>query len=177
MFQSSRPSSPSVVRPIAVATKRRLASIRRESDCSLENLTSSEFAHEKLVKNAQRVSMGFEDFSLDDSSKEERKRAKSLAEPISVFTNAFLTQSSSPSPKSVDTQKQCYSPSTNQIVRGNIPYSTPSPTPSSPSRTRIMRSMSPISVRQISKRRFTATGSGSGMESDSENSTRFALFP
>ncbi|KAI6191349.1 hypothetical protein M3Y97_00218800 [Aphelenchoides bicaudatus] len=119
------------------------------------------------------VSMGFEEFCLDDKAKEERKRAKSLAEPISVFTTTFfLPQSSSPSPKSVDTQKQCYSPSTNQILRGNLPYSnvSVSPTPSSsPSRSRIMRSMSPISVRQISKRRFTATGSG--MESDSESST------
>lgn len=64
--QNSRPNSPSVSggRTMAVVSKRRLACIRRESDCSLENLTSNEFAHEKLVKNAQRVSIGFEEFSL-----------------------------------------------------------------------------------------------------------------
>ncbi|CAD5234201.1 unnamed protein product [Bursaphelenchus xylophilus] len=172
--QISRPNSPltnsSVLqRPLAVASRHRLASIRRESDCGQEN----EVAHEKMVKTTQQVSTGFEDFCIDDKVAEERKRAKSLAEPISVFTNAFLPQSSSPSPtrSAVDAQKvkQCYSPSTNQMVRSNISYSpSPSPTPASPTRSRIMRSMSPIAVRQVSKRRYTATGSLSGIESDNE---------
>lgn len=43
----------------------------------------------------------------DDKLFEERKRAKSLTEPISIFTNAFLPQSSSPSPSrsGVEVQK------------------------------------------------------------------------
>lgn len=162
-----------VARPVAVASRHRLASIRRESDCGLEN----ELAHEKLVKHTQQVSTGFEDFCLDERQLEERRRAKSLAEPISVFTNAFLPQTaSSPSPTRqamMDSQKQCYSPSTQQMVRSNISYSpSPSPTPASPTRSRIMRSMSPIAVRQISKRRYTATGSVSGIESDTESQLR-----
>ncbi|CAD5229602.1 unnamed protein product [Bursaphelenchus okinawaensis] len=173
--QQSRPNSPShsgtLQRPLAVASRHRLASIRRESDCGQEN----EVAHEKMVKTTQQVSTGFEDFCIDEKVAEERKRAKSLAEPISVFTNAFLPQSSSPSPTraTVEAQKikQCYSPSTNQVVRSNISYSpSPSPTPSSPSRSRIMRSMSPIAVRQVSKRRYTATGGSlSGRESDNDS--------
>jgi hypothetical protein len=178
----SRPNSPASA---MVATSRtpilirgRVASIRRESDCSTEN----EAAHEKMIKSSQQVSLGFEDFCLDDKLFEERKRAKSLTEPISVFTNAFLPQSSSPSPTraGVDkTQKQCYSPSTQQVVRANISYSPiPSPTtPASPYNR--MRSMSPIAVRQVSKRRYTASNgnaignqsSGSGLDSDSENSS------
>jgi hypothetical protein len=136
--KQSRPNSPSAAgRAVPVPPRGRIASIRRESDCSLE----SEVAHERLMKTAQQVSVGFEEFSLDEKTSEERKRAKSLTEPISIFTNAFLPQSSSPSPtRNVDTQKQCYSPSTQQVVRNNIPYSpSPSPTPSSPTRHRIMR--------------------------------------
>ncbi|KAI6205687.1 hypothetical protein M3Y94_00820700 [Aphelenchoides besseyi] len=170
--QMSRPNSPNPSRPIAIASRNRLVSIRRESECTVE----SEVAHEKLVKTTQQVSMGFEDFCLDEKVLEERKRAKSLAEPISIFTNAFLPQSSSPSPTraNVDVQKQCYSPKTQTVVRANIPYSpSPSPTPASPTRSRIMRSMSPIAVRQISKRRYTTAGSVSGMESDSENSLTY----
>ncbi|KAI1730622.1 hypothetical protein Ddc_03330 [Ditylenchus destructor] len=165
--RASRPNSPStIIRP--VPSRGRIASIRRESDCSIEN----EAAHEKLVKTSQQVSIGFEDFCLDDQLFEERKRAKSLTEPISIFTNAFLPQSSSPSPtRVVDIQKQCYSPSTQQVVRCNISYSpSPSPTPSSPTRNRIMRSMSPIAARQISKRRFTASANGSGLDSDNDGS-------
>uniref|UniRef100_A0A915DTR9 Uncharacterized protein n=1 Tax=Ditylenchus dipsaci TaxID=166011 RepID=A0A915DTR9_9BILA len=161
----SRPSSPSVsMRQCAVLSKSRIATICRESDCSVEN----EAAHEKLVKNSQQVSMNFEDFCLDEKQYEERKRAKSLTEPISIFTNAFLPQSSSPSPtRIVDTQKQCYSPSTQQVVRSNISYSpSPSPTPSSPTRNRIMR-------------RYTGSANGStgGMESDGESSLSGYVVP
>uniref|UniRef100_A0A914CI22 Uncharacterized protein n=1 Tax=Acrobeloides nanus TaxID=290746 RepID=A0A914CI22_9BILA len=158
----SRPNSPSNAgRPVPL--RGRIANIRRESDCSLE----SEVAHEKLVKTSQQVSIGFEEFSLNEKS-EERKRAMSLTEPISIFTNAFLPHCSSPSPtRNVDTQKQCYSPSARQVVRSNIPYSpSPSPTPGSPTRNRIMRSMSPIAVRQISnKRRYAASN---GFDSDND---------
>ncbi|CAK5056057.1 unnamed protein product [Meloidogyne enterolobii] len=178
----SRPSSPaaSIVATsrVPMLTRGRVASIRRESDCSTEN----EAAHEKLIKTSQQVSLGFEDFCLDDKLFEERKRAKSLTEPISVFTNAFLPQSSTPSPTRnvVDSlQKQCYSPSTQQVVRANISYSPiPSPTtPASPYNR--MRSMSPIAVRQVSKRRYTASSgngfgnqsSGSGLDSDGENNS------
>ncbi|KAI6243830.1 FAD-binding-2 domain-containing protein [Aphelenchoides fujianensis] len=128
--------------PIAVASRNRLLNIRRESDCSMDQ----EVAHEKLVKTSQQVSLGFQDFCLDERVMEERKRAKSLAEPISIFTNAFLPLSSTPSPTraNVDAQKQCYSPKTQTVVRSSIPYSpSPSPTPASPNRSRIMRSMSP----------------------------------
>ncbi|KAL7074221.1 hypothetical protein ACQ4LE_006355 [Meloidogyne hapla] len=173
----SRPNSPAAaISRTPILTRGRVASIRRESDCSTEN----EAAHEKMIKSSQQVSLGFEDFCLDDKLFEERKRAKSLTEPISVFTNAFLPQSSSPSPTrtGIDTlQKQCYSPSTQQVVRANISYSPiPSPTtPASPYNR--MRSMSPIAVRQVSKRRYTASSgnglgnqsSGSGLDSDSEN--------
>lgn len=178
----SRPSSPAAAivatSRLPMLTRGRVASIRRESDCSTEN----EAAHEKLIKTSQQVSLGFEDFCLDDKLFEERKRAKSLTEPISVFTNAFLPQSSSPSPTRnvVDSlQKQCYSPSTQQVVRANISYS-PIPSPTTPvSPYNRMRSMSPIAVRQVSKRRYTASSgngfgnqsSGSGLDSDGENSS------
>lgn len=139
----------------------RVANIRRESNCSVE----TEAAHEKLVKTAQQVSIGFEEFSI---AEKERKRTHSLSEPISILTNAFLPHSCSPSPtRVVDIQKQCYSPSTQQIVRNNITYSpSPSPTPS-PTR-RIMRSLSPIAVRQLTKRRYTGP---TGVDSDGESSS------
>ncbi|KAI6173793.1 hypothetical protein M3Y98_01120600 [Aphelenchoides besseyi] len=169
-------SKPTTPRPIdCPITPNRLISSTNGTEFATPK-NESEVAHEKLVKTTQQVSMGFEDFCLDEKVLEERKRAKSLAEPISIFTNAFLPQSSSPSPTraNVDVQKQCYSPKTQTVVRANIPYSpSPSPTPASPTRSRIMRSMSPIAVRQISKRRYTTAGSVSGMESDSENSLTY----
>ncbi|EFO27363.2 hypothetical protein LOAG_01106 [Loa loa] len=142
-----------------VPSHSRVANIRRESNCSIE----SELAHERLMQFAQQVSLGFDDFSIGSS--EERKRTHSLSEPISVLTNAFIPHSCSPSPtRSVDIQKQCYSPSTQQIVRNNITYSpSPSPTPSPTRHT--MRSLSPIAVRQVIKRRYT---SSAGCELDSD---------
>uniref|UniRef100_A0A915A6I4 Uncharacterized protein n=1 Tax=Parascaris univalens TaxID=6257 RepID=A0A915A6I4_PARUN len=146
---------------VGMPPRSRVANIRRESNCSVE----SEAAHEKLIKTAQQVSIGFEEFSI---AEKERKRTHSLSEPISILTNAFLPHSCSPSPtRVVDIQKQCYSPSTQQIVRNNITYSpSPSPTPS-PTR-RIMRSLSPIAVRQLTKRRYTGP---TGVDSDGESSS------
>lgn len=143
---------------VRAPSRSRVANIRRESNCSVE----SEAAHEKLVKTAQQVSVGFDEFCIAEG---ERKRTHSLSEPISILTNAFLPHSCSPSPtRAVDIQKQCYSPSTQQIVRNNITYSpSPSPTPS-PTR-RIMRSLSPIAVRQLKKRRYTGS---TGVDSDGE---------
>ncbi|VIO99975.1 MGC80520 protein, putative [Brugia malayi] len=134
-----------------VPSHSRVANIRRESNCSIE----SELAHERLMQFAQQVSLGFDDFSIGGSG--ERKRTHSLSEPISVLTNAFIPHSCSPSPtRSVDIQKQCYSPSTQQVVRNNITYSpSPSPTPSPTRHT--MRSLSPIAVRQVIKRRYTSS--------------------
>uniref|UniRef100_A0A914HEJ6 Uncharacterized protein n=1 Tax=Globodera rostochiensis TaxID=31243 RepID=A0A914HEJ6_GLORO len=164
--QQSRPNSPSNAGSRLIPPRSRLASIQA--------------AHEKLMKSAQQVAMGFEDFCLDDKLFEERKRAKSLTEPISIFTSAFLPQSSSPSPSRgcVDGQKQCYSPSAQQVVRSNLAYSpSPSPTPASSPSMHRMRSMSPIAVRQIAKRRYTGSSNGncgngnvSGLESDGEGS-------
>uniref|UniRef100_A0A0R3S091 Uncharacterized protein n=1 Tax=Elaeophora elaphi TaxID=1147741 RepID=A0A0R3S091_9BILA len=146
----------------AVPSHSRVANIRRESNCSIE----SELAHERLMQFAQQVSLGFDDFSIGGNT--ERKRTHSLSEPISVLTNAFIPHSCSPSPtRSVDIQKQCYSPSTQQVVRNNITYSpSPSPTPS-PTRHN-MRSMSPIAVRQVIKRRYT---NSAGCELDSDQRT------
>ncbi|VDN36286.1 unnamed protein product [Gongylonema pulchrum] len=60
---------------------------------------------------------------------------------------------------------QCYSPSTRQIVRNNITYSpSPSPTPS-PTR-HIMRSLSPMAVRQVTKRRYTSSANVEADASD-----------
>jgi len=60
----SRPSSPAAAivatSRMPMLTRGRVASIRRESDCSTEN----EAAHEKLIKTSQQVSLGFEDFCL-----------------------------------------------------------------------------------------------------------------
>jgi hypothetical protein len=161
----SRPNSPSNVGRI-VLPRSRLANIRRESDCSVE----TEVAHERYIKTAVQVSVGFEDFSLDDKA-EDRRRAKSFTDPISItiLGSSFIsTSSQSPTRVNVDQTKQCYSPATQQLVRSNISYSpSPSPTPSSPKRSK-MRSMSPIVSRQISKRRYTGSGNGSGLESDTE---------
>lgn len=53
--------------------------------------------------------------------------------------------------------KQCYSPSTHQMVRPNIPYSaSPSPT-QSPTRQRILRSLSPITTKTALKRRYAGS--------------------
>ncbi|EJW86932.1 hypothetical protein WUBG_02160 [Wuchereria bancrofti] len=144
---------------LPVPSHSRVANIRRESNCSFE----SELAHERLMQFAQQVSLGFDDFSIGGSG--ERKRTHSLSEPISVLTNAFIPHSCSPSPtRSVDIQKQCYSPSTQQVVRNNITYSpSPSPTPSPTRHT--MRSLSPIAVRQVIKRRY-ASSVGCELDSD-----------
>uniref|UniRef100_A0AC34EZH0 Uncharacterized protein n=1 Tax=Panagrolaimus sp. ES5 TaxID=591445 RepID=A0AC34EZH0_9BILA len=161
----SRPNSPSNVGRI-VLPRSRIANIRRESDCSLE----SEVAHERYIKTAVQVSVGFEDFSLDDKS-EDRKRAKSFTDPISItiLGSCFPTSSNSPTRANVDQAKQCYSPATQQLVRPNISYSpSPSPTPSSPKRSRVMRSMSPIVTRQISKRRYTNNSGNCSGNSDTE---------
>ncbi|KAK0404684.1 hypothetical protein QR680_017571 [Steinernema hermaphroditum] len=171
---ASATASPSVYR---ILPRGRAANLRRESSCSM--VLENELAHEKLVKTSQQVSIGFGEFSLDDDVAEERKRTRSWTEPISIFTNAFLTHSSSPSPtQKVDNQKQCYSPSTQQIVRSNIPYSpSPSPTPS-PTRSRLMRSLSPMAARQLTKRRYTGSNlapsssfmqNGAPSDSDSES--------
>uniref|UniRef100_A0A915PEC3 Uncharacterized protein n=1 Tax=Setaria digitata TaxID=48799 RepID=A0A915PEC3_9BILA len=151
-----------------VPSHSRVANIRRESNCSIE----SELAHERLMQFAQQVSLGFDDFNIGGSG--ERKRTHSLSEPISVLTNAFIPHSCSPSPtRSVDVQKQCYSPSTQQIVRNNITYSpSPSPTPSPTRHT--MRSLSPIAVRQVIKRRYTGSASG---DLDSDQRTTRGTVP
>ncbi|KAL3072431.1 hypothetical protein niasHS_017405 [Heterodera schachtii] len=145
--QQSRPNSPANGVSKLILPRSRVASIRRESDCNSEKgFGEAEAAHEKMVKSAQQVAMGFEDFCLDDKAFEERKRAKSLSEPICIFTNAFLPQCSSPSPSrgSMDGQKQCYSPSAQQVVRSNLAYS-PSPSPT-PSGTQSMHRMSMESI-------------------------------
>ncbi|KAH7709724.1 hypothetical protein AAVH_22995 [Aphelenchoides avenae] len=137
--KQSRPNSPSAAGVRPIPPRGRIASIRRESDCSLE----SEVAHERLVKTAQQVSVGFEEFCLDDKVSEERKRAKSLTEPISIFTNAFLPQAPPRLRRVVWTAK---------------------------------RSMSPIAVRQISKRRYTGSN-GSGLDSDGEGASSSNTVP
>uniref|UniRef100_A0A0K0DJD9 Uncharacterized protein n=1 Tax=Angiostrongylus cantonensis TaxID=6313 RepID=A0A0K0DJD9_ANGCA len=132
-------SNLAVARPLD-APRGRIANIRRESDCSLNN----EVEHERMVKTSQQVSCGFDDITLEKSvASELRRRAPSaspIGEPISIVTNVFLPHSCSPSPTRVtDMHKQCYSPSTHQMVRPNIPYSaSPSPT-QSPTRQRILR--------------------------------------
>jgi hypothetical protein len=166
IVKRSRPNSPSNAGTI-VLPRSRIANIRRES----EGVVDSEVAHERYIKTAVQVSVGFEDFSLDDKA-EDRKRAKSFTDPISItiLGTSFPTSSQSPNRGNVDQTKQCYSPATQQLVRPNISYSpSPSPTPSSPKRSRIMRSMSPIVTRQISKRRYTNnSGNCSDKSSDTE---------
>ncbi|CCD71353.1 Protein kinase domain-containing protein [Caenorhabditis elegans] len=151
------------------APRGRIANIRRESSCSVD----SEAAHERLTKASQQVSTGFDDIALDSerspgTSAEFRRRAPSfntvIGEPISVVTNAFIPHSCSPSPtrQQADLIKQCYSPSTQQMVRPNISYS-PSPRESpaqSPTRhahkLKFQRAESPI-CRQPIKRKLTVT--------------------
>ncbi|KAE9553738.1 hypothetical protein FO519_003048 [Halicephalobus sp. NKZ332] len=119
-LQLSRPNSPSNAgRPIL--PRSRIANIRRESDCSME----SEVAHERFIKTAVQVSTGFEDFCLDDKA-EDRKRAKSLTDPISItiLTSAFQSSAASPTRSNEVGAKQCYSPATQQLRRytnsGNV---------------------------------------------------------
>uniref|UniRef100_A0A7E4W7Y7 Protein kinase domain-containing protein n=1 Tax=Panagrellus redivivus TaxID=6233 RepID=A0A7E4W7Y7_PANRE len=167
--RQSRPNSPSAAGKLPIVPRSRIANIRRESDCSpLE----SEVAHERYVKAAVQVSTGFEDFSLSDKPADERKRSNAFADPISVniLGSGFgATSGNSPTRSIVDAAKQCYSPATQQLVRANISYSpSPSPTPSSvdSKHQRVMRSMSPIVSRQISKRRYTNSGN---VDSDSDS--------
>ncbi|KAJ1358398.1 hypothetical protein KIN20_016812 [Parelaphostrongylus tenuis] len=144
-----------VARPLD-APRGRIANIRRESDCSLNN----EVEHERMVKTSQQVSCGFDDITLEKSVELRRRApsASSIGEPISIVTNVFLPHSCSPSPTRVtDMHKQCYSPSTNQMVRPNIPYSaSPSPT-QSPTRQRLLRSLSPITTKTTLKRRYATS--------------------
>uniref|UniRef100_A0A0N4Z483 Uncharacterized protein n=1 Tax=Parastrongyloides trichosuri TaxID=131310 RepID=A0A0N4Z483_PARTI len=140
----SKPSSPPPV-PLKILSRSRILKIKRDETSAVDD----EVAHERYMQTSQKVSLSFGDFSIDDSNGEIRKRANSCIEPITVLTSTILSQntSSSSSPKasvegnSSSLQKQCYSPSTNQIVENNLPYS-PSPTPS-PTRHRILRSCSP----------------------------------
>ncbi|GMR30031.1 hypothetical protein PMAYCL1PPCAC_00226 [Pristionchus mayeri] len=90
-----------------------------------------------------------------------RRRAPSASSgaalsELSILTQAWIPHSCSPSPTRMsESTKQCYSPSTQKIVRANIPYS-PSPSPTaSPTRKRLMtaRSQSPIASRSALKRR------------------------
>ncbi|GMT05485.1 hypothetical protein PENTCL1PPCAC_27659, partial [Pristionchus entomophagus] len=90
-----------------------------------------------------------------------RRRAQSASSTValselSILTHAWIPHSCSPSPTRMsESTKQCYSPSTQKIVRPNIPYS-PSPSPTaSPTRKRLMtaRSQSPIASRSTLKRR------------------------
>uniref|UniRef100_A0A1I7TWJ8 Protein aurora borealis n=1 Tax=Caenorhabditis tropicalis TaxID=1561998 RepID=A0A1I7TWJ8_9PELO len=149
------------------APRGRIANIRRESSCSVD----SEAAHERLLKASQVVSTGFDEIAIEQerspsSSAEFRRRAPSfnaiLGEPISVVTNAFIPSSCTPSPTRPPAEliKQCYSPSTQQIIRPNISYS-PSPRPSpaqSPTRhghkIKFQRAESPI-CRTPVKRKIT----------------------
>ncbi|CAL2050483.1 unnamed protein product [Caenorhabditis brenneri] len=151
------------------APRGRIANIRRESSCSVD----SEAAHERLLKASQAVSNGFDDIAIEQerpASSEFRRRAPSfnaiMGEPISVVTNAFITNSCSPSPTRPTTEsiKQCYSPSTQQIIRPNMSYS-PSPRPSpaqSPTRhghkMKFQRAESPIC--RPTKRKMTLTTVG-----------------
>uniref|UniRef100_A0AC35UGI6 Uncharacterized protein n=1 Tax=Rhabditophanes sp. KR3021 TaxID=114890 RepID=A0AC35UGI6_9BILA len=150
----STPASPSIFpepcSPISAnfpAKHGRVMKIRRDATSAIKD----EFNHERLLQTSQKVSISLEEFCIDDNITEIRKRAKSLTEPISVLTNnVFLPQPCASSKASTETstssiQKQCYSPSTNKIVKSNLPYSpSPSPTPThSPTRHRILRSCSP----------------------------------
>ncbi|CAI2357416.1 unnamed protein product [Caenorhabditis sp. 36 PRJEB53466] len=160
-----------VVRAID-APRGRIANIRRESSCSVD----SEAAHERLIKASQVVSSGFDDMAIEPErspNSDFRRRTPSFStvvgEPISVVTNAFIPHSCSPSPTRLpaDLIKQCYSPSTQQMVRPNISYS-PSPRPSpaqSPTRhakLKFGRSVSPIcrNPRQPIKRKITLASPG-----------------
>ncbi|CAI5456081.1 unnamed protein product [Caenorhabditis angaria] len=147
------------------APRGRIANIRRESNCSVD----SEVAHERLVKVSQQVSTGFDDISIEPlpSVADYRRRTASfsttLGEPISVVTNVFIPHSCSPSPTRLpDAFKQCYSPSTQQVIRPHISYSpSPKQSPSqSPTRhhKKFVRSVSPILLnnRSTLKRKLTA---------------------
>ncbi|CAO4385852.1 unnamed protein product [Caenorhabditis nigoni] len=163
------------------APRGRIANIRRESSCSVDN----EAAHERLVKASNIVSNGFDEMGIEQErspvqSSDYRRRAPSfntiLGEPISVVTSAFITNSCSPSPNRQQAEiiKQCYSPSTQQMVRPNISYS-PSPRPSpaqSPTRhshqkMKFHRAESPI-CRTPKKRKMT-------IESPSESDIKRCL--
>ncbi|GMT31152.1 hypothetical protein PFISCL1PPCAC_22449 [Pristionchus fissidentatus] len=108
-----------------------------------------------------------------------RRRATSASSAaglseLSILTHAWIPHSCSPSPTRMsDSTKQCYSPSTQKIVRANIPYS-PSPSPTaSPTRKRLMtaRSQSPIASRSALKRRVD------GLPSSPVSLTPSAPFP
>uniref|UniRef100_A0A0K0DY50 Uncharacterized protein n=1 Tax=Strongyloides stercoralis TaxID=6248 RepID=A0A0K0DY50_STRER len=138
----SKPPSPILPK---VLSRSRILKIKRDET----SVVDDEVAHERYLQASQKVSLSFRDIFIDDNNIEVRKRANSCIEPISVLTSVSTIplSSSSSSPKmslegnSSSLQKQCYSPSTNQIVENNLPYS-PSPTPS-PTRHRILRSCSP----------------------------------
>ncbi|CEF69546.1 Hypothetical protein SRAE_2000419400 [Strongyloides ratti] len=137
----SKPPSPVLLKAHA---RSRILKIKRDETSAVDD----EVAHERYMQASQKVSLSFGDIFIDNNSTEVRKRANSCVEPISVLTSVpTIPLNSSSSPKlslegnSSSLQKQCYSPSTNQIVENNLPYS-PSPTPS-PTRHRILRSCSP----------------------------------
>uniref|UniRef100_A0A0K0FVF7 Uncharacterized protein n=1 Tax=Strongyloides venezuelensis TaxID=75913 RepID=A0A0K0FVF7_STRVS len=158
----SKPPSP--VNPVLmkIHSRSRILKIKRDETSAVED----EVAHERYMQASQKVSLSFGDIFIDNNSTEVRKRVNSCIEPISVLTSVQTlpaNSASSSSPKtsiegnSTSLQKQCYSPSTNQIVENNLPYS-PSPTPS-PTRHRILRSCSP---RTLLSRPSSLNGIGQG---------------
>ncbi|KAK6739589.1 hypothetical protein RB195_008220 [Necator americanus] len=81
------------------------------------------------------------------SNEVEHERLVKTSQQVSCGFDDITLESSS--------SMQCYSPSTHQMVRPNIPYSaTPSPT-QSPTRQRLLRSLSPITTKSALKRRYT----------------------
>lgn len=162
------------VRSPPAIPSRRVHVIRRESQ--VKEIAKSDMDGERLLRSADALNTSLEDFGLDEeaalrrSTNRVRALSVSLTEPISVLTHFVHAPApsstpsptrSNPTPAALD--KQCFSPSTQQLVHRNIAFSpSPRSTPS-PNRKHIMRSLSPIAVlnhRAGIKRRHEEAGPG-----------------
>ncbi|KRZ92452.1 hypothetical protein T08_5276, partial [Trichinella sp. T8] len=120
----------------------RLKELKREACVKVH--IADDYAGEKFLVDASHLTAGWSALDLNDgeSSGSARGRTKSFSEPVHIFTNSYPS-SCSPSPPT-RVEKQCYSPSMQQIVR-NVVFSGSSN--ESPTRQGIiMRSVSPIAV-------------------------------
>ncbi|KRZ72334.1 hypothetical protein T10_12710 [Trichinella papuae] len=120
----------------------RLKELKREACVQVH--IADDYAGEKFLVDASHLTAGWSALDLNDgeSSGSARGRTKSFSEPVHIFTNSYPS-SCSPSPPA-RVEKQCYSPSMQQIVR-NVVFSGSSN--ESPTRQGfIMRSVSPIAV-------------------------------
>jgi len=144
---------------------RGIEKLKREAN--IPNCIKTDYAGEKMSITGAAIMYSMDEFNIAEGNStdmaignsEQRRRTQSLTEPVHVLTN-LLPASCSPSPTRIE--KQCYSPSMQQVVRSIAMSPTSSP---SPTRRQCIRSLSPIALRTGMGLKRKCTG-----DSDAEGS-------